>query len=414
MSSVISRPDNDLTISVATLLAMGFVLQLCVPLVVFGSTSIGALIWLFCSAILFLLPSLAIPFRTTPLPQLQVLAAIFLPPIIFIGISNAVNGKSDGRDIADIFRAVYFAIAFIAGVRVAAVPQRIEDWLLRMARLTLPLLWLYLISSFVLRNEVDNLELLFGKADNAVSARLFAPFPNPYDLALFCLLPIIYCVLTRRRYLTIGFLVVLLASQSRTGLVLLVLAISVLIVWSTRTRGPMVRFSLLIAGGILAVFAVFLDFEDIRSIYLISNSIGLVEGQSTTLARRFVQWEYLSDLPLLGWGTVTSANLVIENGLIYELYRTGITGVYTILSFYALPGLLALRTLKTQLRRPAALALAMFVLLTVIGSASSVFIYQPKLSLLYWFSCGALYSFTIEERTQERMCHETGPLLGRG
>jgi hypothetical protein len=396
--SATSRP----TVLTVTLLAGGFVLQLAAPLIVGGSTGAGALTWVALSLLVFAVPALLLSGRTGNADLLVVATLVFVPPAIFIGVANFANGNFAGRDIADYFRPLYFFAAFVAGVKLARTPGAMS----RLLRLALPaiavLLLVYLVASFAARDAVDDLELLYGKIDNAVSGRLFVPFPNPYDLALFCILPLLYSLLERRALLALTFTAVLVATQSRTGILLGAFALLMCAWTSPFARQRVFRLLLPALALGLVAFMFFVDIDDIKSIYLISNTLGLFQGESTTLSRRFAQWTYLQDLPLLGWGTIRSAELVIENAIIYELYRTGILGVYSLLCFYVFPALLALRVLARDCEH-IRIVLAIFVIVTILGFNASVFIYQPKISLLYWFATGALFAYATTSRVAVRI-----------
>jgi O-antigen ligase len=315
--------------------------------------------------------------------------------------------KVEGRATADLFRSTYFFLAFVAGTRLGSRPALLEGLFTRVFRWTLMLLLVYLIAAWALRDRVDDLELLYGKIDNVVSSRIFFPFSNPYDLALFCILPIIYFVLQKRMGLALCLIAVLIATQSRTGLLLLCLAFLICFVISRIARTRMLKFGALIFVAVVLLFILVVDLDDIRSTYLIANTIGLLEGQSTTLSRRFAQWAYLIDLPIFGWGTIRSADLVIENAVIYELYRTGLFGIYTLICFYGFPLALAARSVWSSKGNPLIVALAIFVLLTVAGFSTSVFIYQPKLSLIYWLAVGVLFAHVVKpDRAAAPFNHE--------
>lgn len=380
--------------SSTSLLVFGFLVQLSLPLVLFESTALAALIWVVVSICIFAVPCLMVAGKIRVRGLLPITIAVFLPPAIFIGISNLANLKVDARATADLVRSLYFFVAFLAGAALAKKPEVFEEFFSKNFYWTSVLLIGYLIAAFVFRDAVDDAELFFGKFDNAVGGRLFLPFPNPYDLALFCTLPIFYFILIKRLLLALALTAVLVATQSRTGIVLFAVGLLLCVVVSSQARFWSFKYSMMLFVMIAIMFLLFFDMDDLRSIYLVANTVGLFEGQSTTLSRRFAQWSYLVDLPLLGWGTVRSIDRVIENAVIYELYRTGIFGAYSILCFYFLPALLALRVLWSLGRSPVAVSLAIFVLLTIVGFGSSVFIYQPKLSLMYWFAVGALFSMT--------------------
>lgn len=395
MSSMQSLPLNlrqRWLMSSASLLTFGFLVQFSLPLILFGSTALAALIWVIASICCFAGPCLIVAGKIEIKGLLTIAIAVFLPPAIFIGISNFSNLKVDARATADLVRSLYFFVAFLAGAGLAKRPEVFVRFFFMSLYWTSVLLIGYLVAALVFIDIVDDVELFFGKFDNAVGGRLFLPFPNPYDLALFCTLPIFYFILEKKLALALALTAVLLATQSRTGIVLFALGLLLCIVVSSQARLWSFRFSMMLLATVAITFLLFLDIDDLRSIYLVANTVGLIEGQSTTLSRRFAQWSYLVDLPLLGWGTVRSIDRVIENAVIYELYRTGILGAYSIFCFYFLPALLAMRVLWALGRNPIAVSLAIFVLLTIVGFGSSVFIYQPKLSLMYWFAVGALFS----------------------
>jgi hypothetical protein len=381
-----------------SLLAWGFLGQLLVPLVLAGSTAAGAVTWVLASIVLFLLPACLLTGSHAVGAIDRVAAYAFLPPAIFIGIANISNGNFEPRDVVDLFRAPYFLVAFLAGAKLASMPGLLERVLARTFPLIAAALFTYLVASFAARNAIDDLELWYGKIDNVVSARLFGPFSNPYDLALFCTFPLIYCMLAKRWALTLVFAAVLVATQSRTGIILCATGLLFCATISRNAQQGITRWvmpAIVIGAGLLVVF---LDEQVLMSMYLVSNTLGLFEGHSTTLARRFAQWRFLQDLPWLGWGTVRSSELVIENAVIYEFYRTGVMGVYTLICFYAFPVILALKTLLSNGRDRVQIALAVFVILTVVGFSASVFIYQPKLSLLYWVASGALFVYATSRQ----------------
>jgi hypothetical protein len=400
MPSQNSAAEPRLQISVVAALSLGFLAQFAMPLVAFGSTALGALLWVAVSAAIFLVPCLLLRSRAADTDWLLITLYVFLLPAIFIAISNALNGKFDGRALAELFRAPYFLLAFFAGVKLAGDRSLLKAFVARTFPWVVALLIGYLVASFVTRDFIDDVEVLYGKIENAVRARLFAPFPNPYDLALFCLLPLFYYALERKKVAALSVSAVLLATQSRTGVLLCIFGFTICALVSRFARRRTLSFALLVLSLLVALVLLVFDLEQMRSIYLISNTLGLFEGQSTTLARRFVQWSYLQDLPLLGWGTIRSVDLVIENAIIYELYRMGILGLYTLFVFYVLPAALALRVIATARNDSLQLAFGLFVLLTILGFGSSVFIYQPKMSLLYWFSVGILYSYATDQRTR--------------
>jgi hypothetical protein len=392
-----SADSRRLTVRLVTLLAGGFVLQLWAPLILGGSTGAGALAWVALSLLLFAIPALSLSGRIGNADVLIVATCVFLPPGIFIGVANFANGNFEGRDLADYFRAPYFFIAFLAGMKLARTPGAMNQLLARALPAIAALLVVYLAASFAARDLVDDLELLYGKIDNAVSGRLFMPFPNPYDLALFCILPLLYCFLERRALLAFLFAAVLVATQSRTGILLCGFALLICGSTSQFARRRIFRLVFPALALVLVAFMFFVDIDDIKSIYLISNTLGLFQGESTTLSRRFAQWSYLQDLPLLGWGTIRSSELVIENAIIYEVYRTGILGVYSLLCFYVFPAFLALRVLARD-RERIRIVLAIFIIVTILGFNASVFIYQPKISLLYWAATGALFAYATAPR----------------
>lgn len=391
MTPAISTKSH-LAVNATTILVVGFLIQFALPLVVFGSTAVGALLWVAVSFGAFILPNLLFDGRLPKSALLLITTFVFLPPAIFIGAANLANMKVDGRATADLVRSLYFLFAFIAGVKLASRPESLEKFLSQAFKWITALLLAYMCASFFMRDMIDDVELFYGKFDNVVSGRLFVPFPNPYDLALFCTLPIFYYILNKKILAALTLVAVLVATQSRTGILLFAIGLILCFITSNFSRVRTLRFALLLTALTATVLIFVVDLDNLRSTYLIANTLGLIEGQSTTLSRRFAQWSYVSDLPLLGWGTVRSSERVIENAVIYELYRTGALGIYSIFCFYILPACLALKALWLSERTTVSISFAIFVLLTVIGFSSSVFIYQPKLSLTYWFAVGALFS----------------------
>lgn len=382
-----------LRIRLSSLLAFLFLVQLVLPLVVFGSTALGAFIWVFVSFCFFILPCLLLP-NKIELNGLPWVVLAFLLPAIFVGISNFNNLKVDPRSIADLIRAPYFLAAFLAGCKLAGARELVEECFSRVFKWFLFLVILYLFGSYILRDMVDDLELLYGKIDNVVSARLFVPFPNPYDLALFCALPFFYFLFLGRMLPALGVFVVLLATQSRTGIILLAIGLIIGAATSLVVRRRMVILVLFVGVAIVTALLFIVDINMLKASYLVANTAGLLDGNSTTLSRRFAQWAYLTNVPELGFGTVRSADLVIENAIIYEVYRTGVFGLYAIALFYFLPLAIAVMAILVPGVSALVVAMAIFVILTVVGFNSSVFIYQPKLSLIYWIAVGFLYSVT--------------------
>jgi hypothetical protein len=390
-----ARPT--LNINRSRLLSWAFVIQLWTPLVIGGSPTLGGLVWVALSLTLFVIPGFVL-FRTKlTLNHFGIIIiSTFLIPSIIIGISNIVNYKSDARSTIDILRTLYFSAPFTLGIMISRNSKVCEEFIAKTINISLLSFIIYVILSYVIRNSIDNFELYYGKFDNVVSLRTFAPFANPYDLALVSVFFLLYYLSRFRLAPAYASLFLIATTQSRTGVILAIAGVLASIFSNGRLRRQTLTFgaSLLLFASI--AFMTIISWDDVKSLYIIANTTGLFDGSSTTLTKRYMQWENLNDLPLLGWGAITSDRIVIENGFIYEIYRCGLLGAYNIFFFYVTPSLVAAYFIIINNKNSAIFPISVFVILTLIGSWSNVFIYQPKISLIYWLLVGILYGSALK------------------
>jgi hypothetical protein len=133
--------------------------------------------------------------------------------------------------------------------------------------------------------------------------------------------------------------------------------------------------------------------EYFSKFYLISNTLGLFDGGSTSLEKRFAQYGELHEVIPLGRGVLPSSSLIIENGFVFEIIKNGLFSVITISLFYLLPTVMAL-SVYLQREKPLVCEVAsIWILACVFGSVSNVFIYPPKISSLYWIMIGLLFAY---------------------
>jgi hypothetical protein len=125
---------------------------------------------------------------------------------------------------------------------------------------------------------------------------------------------------------------------------------------------------------------------------LYDNSIKLLSGESTTLTKRYDQWENLISMDLFGSGVIHTNVQMVENGFLYEIIKFGVFSIITLLFYYTLPVFNSiLFLLKNKLfNNRVNFTFAFWIVLFVIGSAMNVFLYQVKLSFVFWFVNGFL------------------------
>jgi|688.fasta_scaffold219840_2 hypothetical protein len=322
-------------------------------------------------------------------PVLLVYFFIFLLILNVHSISIVFNSSSGFVDILDIFRNFSFFFFFLLGYSIdrSLFIKYFGSYL----KIILIILLISTFLSFLFRDSFDNLELYYGKIDNAVSGRNFFPFYNPYDLGLFLLIPFIYFFLGKNYFLFLLSYMLIFSTQSRTAIILsliFVLFSFVIFKNSRKIVFSLLIFISLILGGIFYYF----DTNILESFYLYDNSIKLLSGESTTLTKRYDQWENLISMDLFGSGVIHTNVQMVENGFLYEIIKFGVFSIITLLFYYTLPVFNSiLFLLKNKLfNNRVNFTFAFWIVLFVIGSAMNVFLYQVKLSFVFWFVNGFL------------------------
>ena len=288
-------------------------------------------------------------------------------------------------DFADIFRNLSFVIFFLVGASVDRL--KFDTILSKIFDFTTLTLFVLLILSYGYRDIFDDLELFYGKIDNVVGGRFFVPFYNPYDLGLFLILPFVYYLLKRRIFHVFLTVFLIFGTQSRTAIILTILILFLLFIRVKSTR-PYVLWFLLSLLTILFIIYLNLDIDLLNNSYFFDNTVKLIEGESTTLEKRFSQWSF-SNFEILGLGLIRTDQLMIENGYLYELLKFGLFSVFSILFYYIIPLLVSLKVWfyhkgHTNLE----ISIAIWIIAFVIGSNANVFLYQVKLSFIYWLMLG--------------------------
>jgi len=348
------------------------------PNLVFNNAFILGLQVLFCTPIIFLLK------KVSRITAIYIFFIVIL--IIFHITSILANPQSKFVDLSDIFRNFSFLFFFVLGTSIDKVRASyiVEELLVFIVRT----LFIFLIVSYLFRDYFDDFENFYGKIDNVVGGRFFLPFYNPYDLGLFLLFPFTLFLL-KRNFISffISFLLIV-GTQSRTALLLMVFILLIVFFRIQSVRKNIIYF---IIGFIFLLFILYIniDIDDLSKSYLIDNTQKLLVGESTTLTKRFSQWDYLNYNNLLGLGVIHTNEMMIENGYLYEFVKFGIFSLFSILFYFLIPLLLSIIKLFVfRSQNYFYLAICIWLIVFIIANNANVFLYQVKLSFLYWFIFG--------------------------
>lgn len=357
------------------------------PLVVLGESALGNALWYILSSLFVIYIYIVKPKYNSSLESVRLFSAIALFVCFICSISLAVSGDISGRGMAEVIRPLFFATYFLLGYEIS---RSSELKVLSFVRVSALLCFGYLIMDTLYSDFVDDIELYFGKFDNVVSGRLFFPFVNPYDLAIFLIIPSILSLYYRKYLYFLIFLILLIFTQSRTGLAVFMLAFALYLVKYNSSRKLVIyipAFFVVSLGLLTYVFTT----EAFEGYYVIENTKGLFTGKSTSLSKRLDQFAHLDGLPLFGFGAVPNSLYLIENGFLFEVMKMGVLSVFTVFFYYLLPSMLAVLILvRSQGVVP--VVASIFILVNFIGSIANVFVYQPKISFLYWTSFGIAMS----------------------
>jgi hypothetical protein len=292
-------------------------------------------------------------------------------------------------DFTDIFRNLSFIIFFLLGASVDRL--KFTTILSKILDFTTFTLFVLLLLSFGFRDIFDDLELYYGKIDNVVGGRFFFPFYNPYDLGLFLIFPFVYYFLKSNLFYLVLSVFLIVGTQSRTAIILMLFVLFLLFIRVKSVR-PYVLWFVLVLLTILLFVYINLDIDLLNNTYLFDNTLKLIQGESTTLEKRFLQWNF-SNYNILGFGVIRTDFIMIENGYLYELLKFGLFSVFSIFFYYIIPFLFSLKCLFFYKRFTALeLSIAIWIIAFVIGSNANVFLYQVKLSFIYWLLVGFFLS----------------------
>lgn len=380
-----------------TLAKILFATQLFFPLIVFKNPGLGNFCWVALSTACFLFSAWLLLEKLTR--QQIAIAQIFLLLSALSFASVVFAGPVDVRSLSEVIRPLVFFSALILGLTIGSNATLSAGFMAFVARLLMVYGVMYVVLSILFRNTVDDYELLYGKIDNVVSFRLFAPFANPYDMALAYTLPVLYFLITRNNFFALTCLVTLIFTQSRTGIILCTFATVALLFSGRKLNTRLLRYVLLFFAVMVISVIQFDLLGYFSKYYLISNTLGLIDGSSTSLDKRFAQYDELGAISLLGEGALGNATLIIENGFIFEMVKNGVISIATISIYYVFPAVLAALIYLKKQRPPAYEAAAIWVAACIIGSMSNVFIYPPKISSLYWIFVGFLLGYLQIKKT---------------
>ena len=358
-----------------------------IPGLIGGESSYGYVAWYLMSVLIIIWRLVSITLRE----DVQVVLYIALVCVLVVLIVNtiAIFPNLDGyRVFFELFRVIVFFLMFSFGFNAYLNRQQIPVKLLLNCIFFFCIL--YFLANFLFRDFIDDVELLYGKIDNVVSGRLFLPFFNPYDLAMALLIPQMV-FLSRHEYIkALVVAVIIFWTQSRTGIIFMFLSIF-LIQLSLLNIMTAVR-NIFVLSTILIGFLAYAYIDDrFSGTYLVSNTLGLISGDSTSWTKRADQFGYLSDVPLFGYGAVPNSLLIIENGFLYEIVKNGVLSIVNIFFYYLIPLVLSVYVLCNGKEAGQKIA-AVFIVSVFFAGLFNVFIYQAKFSLLYWGAYGWLVS----------------------
>lgn len=341
---------------------------------------------------------------------------LFFFYLFAISISTAFSEMPVLKDFYELHRPLLFYLTFLTSFSFFRKPSRFGhvDWLLILSFIFVLMLGLNHYFGFQ-----DQVSELYTKAVNIRTRRVTVPFPNPYDYSFFMLLMTCYFLISaikeklyfrRSLSLLLGLISILgiIATQSRTGLILLAIELFFIIPFvilldsglslkNLRISKKLLRYLVLILIIIFGVYYLYVTYSA-RFSYLIVGLERLANNDVTRSGQIRIDLMKLAldkasgnfFIFLFGNGP---SKAILENpeaGYAYFIFRYGFS---TLLFFFFLPLSLSCFYLAKIIRqKDVDTRIYMIVLAWYLSIPFAYFFTnfteQIRLSFLYYFLMG--------------------------
>lgn len=351
--------------------------------------------------------------------------AMFLFCVFLILIELSIFFELDVLSIRDLFefhKPVYILAVFLLFSSIKWDAGKIEDYIIKPYRYVFVFMIIYalvetftgqfgtFLSTLVYKNDRA---ILYGKATGSFGITYFFAVFMIFS-AFFFFFSYLFKGRKRDAILFVLSLVCVLASQSRTMLIALVVAFFYLLAvyWTFRdfpkkTAIYITFFSVFILGIIL--FNPVLEWAEKTYPYLYLGISALIEkggvsatgGGSANIRYQQLLWvvENQSEIPILGAGIGKATGPQLESFYALYLYRYGLLGVLFYVIIWILTLVTSIKAYRKAIQEKAydlaafGLALSIFCIILPVSSLSSVITDQPRFVVLYYGSLGMLLSY---------------------
>ncbi|AFZ49078.1 hypothetical protein [Dactylococcopsis salina] len=382
-----------------------------------GAILINGGLIVFCSLYLFNFSRFKIPIHSDQEKKIiLIIISVFGFYFFSISASTLLSERLIFRDLYELHRPVLYTLIFCSSLYFFKKIEHLKHLKILISLSFIIVVFLGINHYFRIE---DSLSALYTKRQNIITERVSTPFPNPYDYSFYMLWPFCYFFI---RSLTgnvlhvkvISAVLCLLSStgvfltQSRTGLILLVLEVFLilpvtLLIENTRNINiniiskKIFQYPLIILLVICFTIIVYNFYASELSYLIVGIQRILLEGDLGTGQTRVnlmaLALEKANNnffVVLLGHGP---SKAILENpeaGYAYFIYRYGFL---TLILFFFLPLFLSCFYLIKIIRRKKTdstiyMAILAWYLSLPVAYLSTNFTEQIRLSFLYYFLMG--------------------------